>query len=573
MRGGLAQQLPLGLRARGRRQLLLEHRRRSSCYQQNLYDATQPVASHRRQPQRQLGGFVLTARPSDGRDMFNSADNSSSTATRRCAVSFSRGERRSALAALLRRQQRVRHARAQHAATHDEVDDDGLTRARRHAGRSACRSRKLAVPHREPSSRGATPTTPRAWTTASAVAGAGRLIRRYFDFQPDRRAGVQPHLQHADERLCREVQAHHRADFTIQRVTAIDNFDRRSCELDGTDIIVGGTTRFSYGDQQPLLVRQKSGRCRRRSAVARDPHSSAQTYYTDALAAQYDPASIRPASAAARRATSRRSRCSVRATPTDAQRFRPSGIDGVRLGRSRSNGISASGSVNCASVQATVGWSQRGSSPICRLQRPDTRRPLLQRRRPTFAARTTASAAPTRSTTTSQRSDFLQQRLSRLLQRAVLRHRVEYQTYNYPAALAFPASPRTGGSTSRSRSPASARSPTSSAPSAASSRVNERTDPQRRQGHAAAPADLHQRQAARAGRQQAGALLRHRGAGRGRHPRHRHRRRRHAGGDPRGGRRRLALGRARHLHRAGRAARPGACRADQRARSSAASRS
>ena len=47
--------------------------------------------------------------------------------------------------------------------------------------------------------------------------------------------------------------------------------------------------------------------------------------------------------------------------------------------------------------------------------------------------------------------------------------------------------------------------------------VHEGTDPQRGQGHAPAAADLHQRQAARAGRQQAGAVLRHRGAGRGRH--------------------------------------------------------
>ncbi len=70
----------------------------------------------------------------------------------------------------------------------------------------------------------------------------------------------------------------------------------------------------------------------------------------------------------------------------------------------------------------------------------------------------------------------------------------------------------------------------------------EGTDSQRRQGHPPAAAHLHERQAARAGRQQAGAVLRHRSDGRSRHPRHRHRRRRHAGGDPRRGRRRLAVG-------------------------------
>ena len=44
-------------------------------------------------------------------------------------------------------------------------------------------------------------------------------------------------------------------------------------------------------------------------------------------------------------------------------------------------------------------------------------------------------------------------------------------------------------------------------------------DPLRRQGHAPAPDHAHERQAARAGRQQAGAVLRHRGDGRGRHRR------------------------------------------------------
>ena len=48
-------------------------------------------------------------------------------------------------------------------------------------------------------------------------------------------------------------------------------------------------------------------------------------------------------------------------------------------------------------------------------------------------------------------------------------------------------------------------------------RSHEGTDPQRGQGHAPAPAHLHQRQAAGARRQQAGPVLRHRSAGRSRH--------------------------------------------------------
>ena len=64
-----------------------------------------------------------------------------------------------------------------------------------------------------------------------------------------------------------------------------------------------------------------------------------------------------------------------------------------------------------------------------------------------------------------------------------------------------------------------------------------------RQGHAPAPAHPHERQAARAGGQQAGALLRHRGAGRGGHRGGRdHRRAGDRRRDPRRRRRRLAFG-------------------------------
>ena len=95
-------------------------------------------------------------------------------------------------------------------------------------------------------------------------------------------------------------------------------------------------------------------------------------------------------------------------------------------------------------------------------------------------------------------------------------------------------------------------------------------DPVGGQGHAPAPDHPHERQAARAGRQQAGAVLRHRGDGRGGHRggRDHHRpgdRRR----DPRRRRRRLAVRRADHLHRPGRAAPASPTRCSPPSRSSA----
>ena len=94
---------------------------------------------------------------------------------------------------------------------------------------------------------------------------------------------------------------------------------------------------------------------------------------------------------------------------------------------------------------------------------------------------------------------------------------------------------------------------------------DEGTDSLRRQGHAPSAAHPHEREAARARGQQARALLRHRGDGRGRdrgggdHHRPRDGRR-----DPRGRRRRLALRRAHRVHRAGCAAGAGPCGPDRR---------
>ncbi len=90
-------------------------------------------------------------------------------------------------------------------------------------------------------------------------------------------------------------------------------------------------------------------------------------------------------------------------------------------------------------------------------------------------------------------------------------------------------------------------------------------DPLGRRGHAPAPDHPHVREAARAGGEQARALLRHRGAGRGGGEGDRDRdRARDRRRDRRGGWRRLGLRRVDHLHRAGGAARPGARRAHRR---------
>ena len=100
---------------------------------------------------------------------------------------------------------------------------------------------------------------------------------------------------------------------------------------------------------------------------------------------------------------------------------------------------------------------------------PNAGRPVHQRRRSTSAARATRSAAPTRSTTTSSNDRFLQPALDR---RTTTRSAAASASSTRPTTCRARSSrrtcPRTAASTSRSRWPASARSPTCSARSAAS---------------------------------------------------------------------------------------------------------
>ena len=93
---------------------------------------------------------------------------------------------------------------------------------------------------------------------------------------------------------------------TISAPSSIDNFDR-IIQIDGIDSIVGGTTRYTYGLNNRFYAKRQPRRGRDRPGAGDRRRRDAQTYYTDERASQYD-RSTRPASAARRRATSRRSR-------------------------------------------------------------------------------------------------------------------------------------------------------------------------------------------------------------------------------------------------------------------------
>jgi hypothetical protein len=74
--------------------------------------------------------------------------------------------------------------------------------------------------------------------------------------------------------------------FNVQRVTMVDDFDR-IIQLDSTDYILGGTTRFDYGIANRVLAKRKigGGGPSAREVIGL---TISQTYYSDDRASQYD---------------------------------------------------------------------------------------------------------------------------------------------------------------------------------------------------------------------------------------------------------------------------------------------
>jgi len=74
--------------------------------------------------------------------------------------------------------------------------------------------------------------------------------------------------------------------FTAQRTSSIDEFDR-IVQIDGTDIIYGGTTNLSYGLNNRLYAKRRAGQISRAVEIA--SIEIRQTYYTNPQASRYDP--------------------------------------------------------------------------------------------------------------------------------------------------------------------------------------------------------------------------------------------------------------------------------------------
>jgi hypothetical protein len=113
------------------------------------------------------------------------------------------------------------------------------------------------------------------------------LSRTYFDFQARvtgpvvSRVWTTPNSGYA-EKWKHSVEPF----FTVQRVTMVEDFDR-IVQLDSTDYVLGGTTRFDYGIASRVLVKRKGGEGGLSSREILGL-SLGQTYYSDDRASQYD---------------------------------------------------------------------------------------------------------------------------------------------------------------------------------------------------------------------------------------------------------------------------------------------
>lgn len=114
------------------------------------------------------------------------------------------------------------------------------------------------------------------------------ITRRFFDMQSQVTGPVFARIFNTPNNGYAERFKHViEPNFTIQRTTAIDNYDRIVQQFDSLDSIVGNVTRISYGLTNRLYAKRRETTG---PSVSREIVNVAmvQSYYTDARASQFD---------------------------------------------------------------------------------------------------------------------------------------------------------------------------------------------------------------------------------------------------------------------------------------------
>jgi LPS-assembly protein len=140
----------------------------------------------------------------------------------------------------------------------------------------------------------------------------------------------------------------------IQRTSLIDNFNQ-IIQIDGTDIVYGGTTSFNYGVNNRFYAKRKLGQVSQAQEIINV--ELRQTYYTDAGAARYD---TRYSTSTVSGANTNYSplALAVRVTPTPGLNATVSAEVDARYRELRT--MSVNSSYNWTNrLQTNVGWSHR----------------------------------------------------------------------------------------------------------------------------------------------------------------------------------------------------------------------
>lgn len=425
--GNLSQRLPAGLQARGNVDYFSSITTQQR-YQQNIYQATSRNRRFGGNVTGNWGPYSLSA-TADRNDTFY-GENSLVTNGSLPRISLSRAERPIA-GALLYFGTKSEFATILRSTTVNDVrqSDQGLSRLDVNP--------TLRIPFTKwpflsvNSSIGWRGTY---WTEslANGVQVPESVSRQYFDFQSQITGPVFNRIFNPPDPTGIKFKHVIEPTVALQRTTAIDNF-AQIVQLEGGDYVVGSVTRVSYGLTNRLYAKKDTSREVLSVAVA-------QSYYTDARAAQYDrqyqssfsgttPTHYSPVALV------------VRGAPTDTLQanFRTEWDPTAHTLRT----LAANGSYTASTwLQASAGWSQRRYIESLRgFDDPNQANNYLN------ADATVRGFGNRVGGTYSFNYDlkgdtFLQQRIMAFYNTQCCGVGVEYQTFNYAGSLVGVAVPR-----------------------------------------------------------------------------------------------------------------------------------
>lgn len=422
--GDMMQRLPLNLHARANvdyySSIVSQQR-----YQQNIYDATRRTRRFGGNVSGNWGPYSLSA-TADRNDYFEGTATFATTGSLP-RISLSRGERKLGAAPVYFGVNSEYVTLARSTTTNKiRTRDQGLTRMDVNPTVRLPFTRWPFLTVNSTASWRAT-----YWTESLDPKGVQvpeGIGRRLFDFQTRVTGPVLNRIWNTPENGYAQKWKHVvEPTFAIQRVTAVDNFNR-IVQLEGPDYIVGGTTRLNYGLSNRLYAKRQASREIVTATIS-------QSYYTNARAAQFDrqyqssytsgsaPTHFSPVA------------MQLRGAPTERIQgeFRTEWDPTAHALRT----LAANGSVSSASwLQASAGWSQRRYIPGL----------------PGFSSQAGATNYLNASTDIRRpggrlggsytfnydlkRDTFLQQRYTGYFNSQCCGIAIEYQTFNYGGSLA-----------------------------------------------------------------------------------------------------------------------------------------